>query len=72
MWTCSPRGRGDDVAIAEAWGISRKFAVPLCEYYDAVEITVRQGMSRGPGPKLRRRWAERFVPDRFGGKKTGQ
>ena len=38
--------------LREAWGISRKFAVPLCEYYDAVEITVRQGDVRVPGPKL--------------------
>ena len=38
--------------LREAWGISRKFAVPLCEYYDAVEITVRQGDVRVSGPKL--------------------
>jgi len=38
--------------LREAWGISRKFAVPLCEYYDEVEITVRQGDVRVPGPKL--------------------
>ncbi|MED5399683.1 MAG: selenocysteine-specific translation elongation factor [Planctomycetota bacterium] len=38
--------------LREAWGISRKFAVPLCEYYDEVEITVRQGNVRVAGPKL--------------------
>ena len=38
--------------LREAWGISRKFAVPLCEYYDEVEITVRQGDVRVPGPRL--------------------
>ena len=36
----------------EAVGSSRKFAVPLCEYYDEVEITVRQGNVRVAGPKL--------------------
>ena len=38
--------------LREAWGSSRKFAVPRCEYYDAVESTVRQGDVRVPGPKL--------------------
>ena len=38
--------------LREAWGISRKFAVPLCEYFDEVGITVRQGDVRVAGPKL--------------------
>ena len=38
--------------LREAWGISRKFAVPLCEYFDEAEITIRQGDVRVPGPKL--------------------
>ena len=38
--------------LREAWGISRKFAVPLCEYYDTVEITRRTGDVRVSGPKL--------------------
>jgi len=38
--------------LREAWGISRKFAVPLCEYFDAADVTVRQGDVRVAGPRL--------------------
>ncbi|MDP7275891.1 MAG: selenocysteine-specific translation elongation factor [Planctomycetaceae bacterium] len=38
--------------LREAWGISRKFAVPLCEHFDQAEITIRRGDVRVPGPKL--------------------
>ncbi|GAB4137505.1 MAG: selenocysteine-specific translation elongation factor [Planctomycetaceae bacterium] len=38
--------------LREAWGISRKFAVPLCEYFDTVGYTVRNGDVRTAGPAL--------------------
>ena len=38
--------------LREAWGISRKFAVPLCEHFDALGITVRNEDVRVPGPNL--------------------
>jgi len=38
--------------LREAWGISRKFAVPLCEYFDACGLTIRKEDVRVPGPKL--------------------
>jgi len=38
--------------LREAWGISRKFAVPLCEHFDAAGLTVRKDDVRIPGPNL--------------------
>jgi len=38
--------------LREAWGVSRKFAVPLGELFDARGWTVREGDLRRPGPKL--------------------
>jgi len=38
--------------LREAWGVSRKFSIPLCEYFDEQQITVRQGDVRVPGPNL--------------------
>jgi selenocysteine-specific elongation factor len=37
--------------LREAWSVSRKFAVPLCELFDQLEITNRQGDVRTSGPK---------------------
>jgi len=37
-------------AIRDAWNVSRKFAVPLCEYFDQVGLTVRDGDLRRLGP----------------------
>lgn len=36
--------------LREAWGVSRKFGVPLCEYFDAQGITRRAGDVRQLGP----------------------
>lgn len=38
--------------LAAAWGVSRKYAVPLSEYFDSQYITVRQGDRRFAGPKF--------------------
>jgi len=39
-------------ALREAWGISRKFAVPLCEYFDNLQLTIRDADQRRAGPQL--------------------
>jgi selenocysteine-specific elongation factor len=38
--------------LREAWGVSRKFSVPLCEYFDARGVTTRDGDLRTAGPNL--------------------
>lgn len=38
--------------LREAWGITRKHAVPLCEFFDALQYTIRQGDLRSAGPQL--------------------
>lgn len=37
-------------ALREMWGVSRKFAIPLGEFLDARQITVREGDLRRIGP----------------------
>jgi selenocysteine-specific elongation factor len=37
--------------LRDAWGVSRKYAVPYCEYFDAAGITDRSGDTRTLGPK---------------------
>ncbi len=38
--------------LRDAWEVSRKFSVPLCEFFDANSLTVRNGDLRVAGPKL--------------------
>ncbi|MCH7689268.1 MAG: SelB C-terminal domain-containing protein, partial [Planctomycetes bacterium] len=38
--------------LREAWGVSRKFAVPLCEFFDERQVTIRKQDLRIPGPNL--------------------
>ena len=38
--------------LREVWKVSRKFAVPLCEYFDEQGITVRDGDLRRSGPRM--------------------
>jgi selenocysteine-specific elongation factor len=38
--------------LREAWGITRKYSVPLCEYFDAEGTTLRDGDLRRAGPRL--------------------
>jgi selenocysteine-specific elongation factor len=38
--------------MREYWGITRKHAVPLFEYFDRQQLTVRDGDLRTPGPRL--------------------
>jgi selenocysteine-specific elongation factor len=47
------QGTGATISqLAAAWGVSRKYAVPLSEYFDSQYITVRQGDLRRAGPKF--------------------
>lgn len=38
--------------LRDAWNVSRKFSVPLCEFFDASGLTIRNGDLRIAGPKL--------------------
>jgi len=46
------KGKATMSELREAWGISRKFAVPICEYFDRQKITVRRDDLRIPGPEI--------------------
>ena len=37
--------------LRDAWAVTRKFAVPLCEYFDSMGVTVRDGDLRSVSPK---------------------
>ncbi len=36
----------------EAWGVTRKYSVPLCEWFDKNRLTIREGDLRRAGPQL--------------------
>ncbi len=38
--------------LRDAWNVSRKFSVPLCEFFDASGLTIRNGDLRIAGPKM--------------------
>ncbi len=40
--------------LRDAWGVTRKHAVPLCEYLDEIGITKRDGDTRVVGPDIDR------------------
>jgi selenocysteine-specific elongation factor len=40
--------------LRDAWGVTRKHAVPLCEYLDEIGITKRNGDTRVAGPDIDR------------------
>ena len=44
----------ETVQFRDALGVSRKFAVPLLDYFDTVRLTVRGGSRRTPGAEARR------------------
>jgi selenocysteine-specific elongation factor len=43
------------VAFRDALGTSRKFAVPLLDYFDTLRLTVRKGSRRTPGAEAKKR-----------------
>ncbi|MBI1310240.1 selenocysteine-specific translation elongation factor [bacterium] len=40
--------------LRDAWGVTRKHAVPLCEYFDEIGVTRRDGDTRSAGPAIDR------------------
>ena len=38
--------------LREAWGVTRKYSVPLCEWFDKNRLTIREGDLRRGGPQL--------------------
>lgn len=38
--------------LRDAWGVTRKYAVPLCEYLDSINVTLRDGDLRAAGPSI--------------------
>lgn len=38
--------------LREAWGVTRKYSVPLCEWFDKNRLTIREGDLRRGGPAL--------------------
>ena len=47
-------GSFETVQYRDALGVSRKYAVPLLDYFDTVRLTVRSGSRRTPGAEARR------------------
>jgi selenocysteine-specific elongation factor len=45
-------GRATMSELREAWGVTRKFSVPLSEHFDALGVTVRDGDVRTAGPRV--------------------
>jgi len=43
----------ETVQFRDALNVSRKFAVPLLDYFDTVKLTVRSGSRRRPGVRAR-------------------
>lgn len=38
--------------LRDVWGVTRKFAVPLCEYFDSINVTLRDGDVRTAGTAI--------------------
>jgi hypothetical protein len=38
--------------LREAWGVTRKYSVPLCEWFDKHRLTIREGDLRRAGPEI--------------------
>ena len=45
-------GEATMAQLRDTWGVTRKFAVPLCEFFDKRGVTLRQGDLRRSGPRL--------------------
>ncbi|HVV99805.1 MAG TPA: selenocysteine-specific translation elongation factor, partial [Planctomycetaceae bacterium] len=46
------KGEATMSELRAAWNATRKYSVPLCEWLDSKQITVRDGDIRRPGPKF--------------------
>jgi selenocysteine-specific elongation factor len=47
-------GSFETVTYRDALGVSRKFAVPLLDYFDTIRLTARSGSRRTPGVEARK------------------
>ena len=54
--TLSKLGSATLSQLREAWGVTRKYAVPLGEFFDAHGLTLRDGDLRRAGPRLELPW----------------
>ncbi len=45
-------GKATLAQIRDAWEVTRKYAIPLCEWFDSNDLTKRDGDVRVAGPKL--------------------
>jgi len=50
--TLAQQGGATMSQLREAWGVTRKYSVPLCEWFDAHGLTIREGDLRRAGPEL--------------------
>jgi selenocysteine-specific elongation factor len=50
--TLAQQGGATMSQLREAWGVTRKYSVPLCEWFDAHGLTLREGDLRRAGPAL--------------------
>jgi selenocysteine-specific elongation factor len=50
--TLAELGEATMSQLREAWGVSRKFSVPLCEHFDNAGITLRREDVRVAGPNV--------------------
>lgn len=50
--TLAAQGEATMSQLREAWQLTRKYSVPLCEWFDARGLTIRAGDLRRAGPKL--------------------
>jgi len=48
------KGGFTTMEFRDALGVSRKYAVPLLDYFDTISLTVRSGNRRTPGAAARR------------------
>jgi selenocysteine-specific elongation factor len=52
--TLNQLGQATVAQLRDAWGVSRKYSIPLCEFFDAQGFTVRKEDQRLAGPNLSR------------------
>ena len=49
------KGSFETVEFRDKLGVSRKYAVPLLDYFDTISLTVRSGSRRTPGTEAKKR-----------------
>jgi selenocysteine-specific elongation factor len=46
------KGPATMAELRDVWGVTRKFSVPLCEYFDSIGVTIRDGDVRSAGEQI--------------------